>query len=418
MLSQAAIKQAWAPPCRGPWVEIGLHGAGRVTVRRSLYEAVKALDACLRAWNYRTRYADTGAYVCLAGETLVATPDGWVPIRDLAGGEAKVLTTRGEHGTDVFHGSGVWTTSDVLSYGFDRLWAIHVTDGTKFKTFRATEQHRWYITDGTAAAEVATCELAPGDTLATVTPDTPMSAGWTVLAVEDTGDIEEVFCASVEDTSCFVIDGHVLTGNCRQKVSGGGYSLHAYAIALDLNWKSNLYSRKLVTDMPRGMVNAICAIRTNNGKQVWNWGGFWSGTKDAMHYEVVCSPGDLATGIRRSTVPGAGAGMPHVPAPQPQPQPSQPAPPKEPVKVPLPPSASWETDMTGWVRHKNGTIARVTDDTFHPLTAIEWAADQFLYYQATGRQLDAARIGGMLWSLDDTSWNNFMAGRKYVPPIA
>lgn len=74
--------------------------------------------------------------------------------------------------------------------------------------------------------------------------------------------------------------------------------------------------------------------------------------------------------------------------------------------------------MTGWVRHKNGTIARVTDDTFHPLTAIEWVADQFLYYQATGRQLNAERIGGMLWSLDDTSWNNFMAGRKYVPPIA
>ena len=86
-------------------------------------------------------------------------------------------------------------------------------------------------------------------------------------------------------------------GNCRPKVSGSGWSNHAFWIAVDLNWQSNPYSRRLVTDMPAGMVRQICAIRTKNGKQVWNWGGYWSGNKDAMHFEVVCSPRDLASGV-------------------------------------------------------------------------------------------------------------------------
>lgn len=93
--------------------------------------------------------------------------------------------------------------------------------------------------------------------------------------------------------------------NCRPTVGGSGWSLHAYGIAIDINWLTNPYSRRLITDMPRAMVEAICAIRTNNGKQVWNWGGYWSGNKDAMHYEVVCSPRDLATGINWATVGAA-----------------------------------------------------------------------------------------------------------------
>jgi hypothetical protein len=85
--------------------------------------------------------------------------------------------------------------------------------------------------------------------------------------------------------------------NCRQITGGSGYSLHSYGIALDLNWTSNPYGPNLVTDMPRGMVDDILALHTNNGKRVWEWGGDWSNNKDAMHYEVDCAPADLATGI-------------------------------------------------------------------------------------------------------------------------
>ena len=106
--------------------------------------------------------------------------------------------------------------------------------------------------------------------------------------------------------------------NCRAITGGSGYSLHAYgpngiftfwsnvrvskALAVDINWDTNPYSSRLITDMPRAMVDEIKALRTKNGKQVWAWGGDYAGNKDAMHYEIVCTPADLATGIK-SVVP-------------------------------------------------------------------------------------------------------------------
>lgn len=106
--------------------------------------------------------------------------------------------------------------------------------------------------------------------------------------------------------------------NCRRITGGTGYSLHAYgpdgiftfwtgvrvseALAVDINWDTNPYGSRLITDMPRAMVDRIKALRTNNGKQVWRWGGDYGGNKDAMHYEIVCTPADLATGIKRSGV--------------------------------------------------------------------------------------------------------------------
>jgi hypothetical protein len=105
--------------------------------------------------------------------------------------------------------------------------------------------------------------------------------------------------------------------NCRLNTSGTAYSTHAYGIALDINWLSNPYASYLKTDMRKygdgKMPERICAIRTNNGKQVWNWGGFWSGNKDAMHYEIVCTPADIRTGINWATVYTGGA----MPAPAP-----------------------------------------------------------------------------------------------------
>lgn len=101
--------------------------------------------------------------------------------------------------------------------------------------------------------------------------------------------------------------------NCRQITGGTSYSLHAYgpgakftfwngltiatSLAVDINWDKNPYGPSLITDMPRGMIDEIEAIRTNNGKQVWRWGGYYTGNKDAMHFEIVCAPADLDSGI-------------------------------------------------------------------------------------------------------------------------
>ena len=85
--------------------------------------------------------------------------------------------------------------------------------------------------------------------------------------------------------------------NCRKITGGTGYSLHAYGTAIDINWGTNPYGRRLITDMPPAMVDEILAIRTRNGKQVWRWGGHYTTNRDAMHYEIVCTPADLATGV-------------------------------------------------------------------------------------------------------------------------
>jgi len=113
--------------------------------------------------------------------------------------------------------------------------------------------------------------------------------------------------------------GHTGSYNCRPITGGTSYSLHAYldggmftfwsgvrismALAVDINWQRNPYGPKLITDMPRGMVDEICALRTGNGVQVWGWGGYYSGNKDAMHFELRCTPADLRTGIRSTTPP-------------------------------------------------------------------------------------------------------------------
>jgi len=176
MMSTAQLRSAWAPSCQGPWATVALYGKGKVSVRPTIVEAVKALDACLRTHNYRTRQADTGAY------------------------------------------------------------------------------------------------------------------------------------------------------NCRVIASSGNKSLHSYGIALDINWQTNPFLRRLTTDMPKAMRTAILAIRTNNGKQVWGWGGNYAGSKDAMHWEIVCRPSDLAHGIDRSTVPSWSTPMRPAPTSEPTPKPPAPKP--------------------------------------------------------------------------------------------
>jgi len=123
--------------------------------------------------------------------------------------------------------------------------------------------------------------------------------------------------------------------NCRKITGGTGYSLHSYgpgdpftfwtglristALAVDINWQDNPYGRQLVTDMPRAMVDAVLRIRTRNGQQVWRWGGDYRTNKDAMHFEIVCAPRDLGTGIDPTTLPGTTPAKPTPPKPAPVP---------------------------------------------------------------------------------------------------
>ena len=92
--------------------------------------------------------------------------------------------------------------------------------------------------------------------------------------------------------------------HCRKITNGRGYSLHAYGIALDVNWNTNPFraDNVLVTDMPRALVDSALHIRTVSGAPVFRWGGDFVHLKDAMHFEIACAPAELASGIDWRTV--------------------------------------------------------------------------------------------------------------------
>lgn len=141
--------------------------------------------------------------------------------------------------------------------------------------------------------------------------------------------------------------------NCRPITGGTGLSLHAFGIALDLNWSTNPYGPRLVTDMPPAMVAAIKAIRTNSGAQVWGWGGDYRGNRDAMHYEVVCRPADIASGIYAATSPG----------------PTPPTPIRPPFTAP--PAPQGDDDMV-LVDNQSGEVWSVSATHMHHLTPAQW----------------------------------------------
>ena len=79
-------------------------------------------------------------------------------------------------------------------------------------------------------------------------------------------------------------------------------SNHSWGLAVDLNAASNPMGATLVTDMPAWMVGMWtgCGFR---------WGGAYSGRKDAMHYEYMGRPSDVA---RDTTTARRLAGQPSI----------------------------------------------------------------------------------------------------------
>lgn len=94
--------------------------------------------------------------------------------------------------------------------------------------------------------------------------------------------------------------------NCRHVTGGTTMSAHAYGLAIDVNWDTNPYRLdKLVTDLPRQMIRDVVAIHTDDMRgPVFRWGGAWDGrfdvpetNYDAMHFEIIATPYELAAGF-------------------------------------------------------------------------------------------------------------------------
>jgi len=109
---------------------------------------------------------------------------------------------------------------------------------------------------------------------------------------------------------------------CRAITGGKLKSLHAYGIALDVNWQTNPYrdhpgtrpvlfspkptqeeraaevrAGRADTDMTAVMIAEIEALQTRAGRPVFKWGGHFGTLKDAMHFELDVGPDELADGL-------------------------------------------------------------------------------------------------------------------------
>jgi DNA primase catalytic core len=100
---------------------------------------------------------EKGFYHCLAGETDVITADGIVPIAELSGKTATILTRGGK-----------WQDAAFRSYGRQRLYRIELSRNGVRKIVHATSGHRWFVRDRVSAA--VTTELKPGHRLESVWP--------------------------------------------------------------------------------------------------------------------------------------------------------------------------------------------------------------------------------------------------------
>lgn len=90
--------------------------------------------------------------------------------------------------------------------------------------------------------------------------------------------------------------------NCRKIGGTNSWSNHAWALAIDVNWQTNPFTRPLRTDIPSWMHN------------LWNRYGFaWGGDYlpptpcDAMHFEFMGSPqqAQIALSLARAELSGA-----------------------------------------------------------------------------------------------------------------
>jgi len=111
---------------------------------------------------------------------------------------------------------------------------------------------------------------------------------WSLLVADRSAPAWRQFAEVMADTGYLFRESAGGTYNCRNISGSSKKSLHAYAIALDLNPSANPYGKPLRHDFPPAFIAGIDAIRVG-GARAFTWGGRWS-TPDAMHWQLDVPP--------------------------------------------------------------------------------------------------------------------------------
>ncbi len=126
------------------------------------------------------------------------------------------------------------------------------------------------------------------------------------MPVPDVGvEAWQLFEESHEAFGYDPLPGSFWTYVCRKIGGTTVWSQHAYAAAGDKDPGHNPIKAGQDwgdTHYRQPHVHALLGIRTNNGAQVFAWGGQWNAYQDLMHWYLVCKPSDLASGIDLGSV--------------------------------------------------------------------------------------------------------------------
>lgn len=125
---------------------------------------------------------------------------------------------------------------------------------------------------------------------------------WRLWVADASANAWQVFTDLMVKHDYMFISSAGGTYNCRNIGGTNVRSLHAYAIAVDLNPDVNKYKTP-DHNYPQAFIDDVEAVETNNGKTVFAWGGRWSTAFiDTMHWQINCAPEDLATGIKENNM--------------------------------------------------------------------------------------------------------------------
>ncbi len=89
------------------------------------------------------------------------------------------------------------------------------------------------------------------------------------------------------------------TYNCRKIAGSEAWSLHAYAVAVDINPSQNprTPAQPPRTKLPAALIDAVESVYTvATGRRVFVWGGRWN-SPDPMHFQIACGPDELEDGV-------------------------------------------------------------------------------------------------------------------------